>query len=130
MAFKLKNSVGIWGEQLAENEYLRRGFVLVARNIHNGKGKMLGEIDLVMRNETELVFVEVKARRTGRFGTALEAITKAKQKKLLKIVAWFSKSYPEFRDLRPRIDVCAITTNLDKSSVNVIIIPSAVTLDY
>ncbi len=130
MAFKLTNKFGIWGEQVAEAEYLKRGFVLVARNIHNYKGKMLGEIDLVVRSSTELIFVEVKSRRGGQFGTAIESVSKAKQRKLLKIVTWFCRAFPQYQKLQPRIDVCAIQANLDKSSVNVIIVPHAVTLDY
>lgn len=130
MAFKLTNKFGIWGEQMAETEYLKRGYVLVARNIHNYKGKMLGEIDLVVRSSTELIFVEVKSRRGSRFGSALESVTKAKKQKLIKTVAWFCRVFPQYNKLQPRIDVCAISANLDKSAVNVIIVPHAVTLDY
>lgn len=129
MTFKLQNKIGIWGEKLAENYYLKRGYVLVARNVYNFKGKRLGEIDLVVRSETELIFVEVKVRRNDRFGSPQESVTRAKQKKLLKIVHWFCRAFPCYQSLTPRIDVCAITTNIDKTVVNVIIIPSAVTLD-
>jgi Holliday junction resolvase-like predicted endonuclease len=38
-----------------------------------------GEIDLVMRNEATLVFVEVKLRRGMGFGDPLEAVTPRKQ---------------------------------------------------
>ena len=130
MAFKLKNKLGVWGERVAEAQYLKKGYVLVARNVCNGKGKRLGEIDLVVRSETHLVFVEVKVRRSNRFGSAVESVTRAKQRKLVRVVQWFSRAYPRYQNLQPRIDVCAIASNLDKSSVNVIIIPSAVTLDY
>lgn len=131
MAYFVKNKIGSWGEKIACEEYLKRGFVLVARNVYNFRGKRLGEIDLVMRTDKYLVFVEVKARTTNQFGSAVESITKLKQRKLIHIINWFCKRFPQYDHLQPRIDVCAIDIDpLDKSAVNVIIIPSAVTLDY
>ena len=130
MAFKLKKQLGIWGERVAEREYLKRGFVLVARNVYNTRGKMLGEIDLVVRSDRSLVFVEVKVRKGNRFGSAVQSISKQKRKKLIRIVQWFCRRYPYYTNLQPRIDVFAIDVSLDNRLVNAIIIPSAVTLDY
>lgn len=138
MAFSFRKNLGVWGERLACAEYLQKGHVLVARNIYNNRGKQMGEIDLIVRSESELIFVEVKTRSSHKFGTGADAITKAKQRKLIKITNWFQRKYPYYKQLRPRIDVCVIETppyfkpssNLDKSAVNVIIISDAVTLDY
>lgn len=133
MAFLVQNKLGAWGERMAEQEYLKRNFVLVARNIYNTRGKRLGEIDLVFRSETELIFVEVKTRRAGRFGLAAESINLAKRQKLIRTVQWFCRLFPQYEHLSPRIDVCAIDVtvvgrglNLDNCPVNVIIIPHAV----
>jgi Holliday junction resolvase-like predicted endonuclease len=128
MVFNLKNKLGIWGEQVAEQAYLKRGFVLVARNIYNTRGKMLGEIDLVMRSHRTLVLIEVKIRKGSKVSTAAESTSKAKRLKLLRTVRWFIRRYPAYANIQPRIDVCII--DIDKSAVNVIIIPSAVTLEY
>lgn len=134
MAFYVRKTLGAWGEQIACEEYLRRGLVLVARNIHNHRGKQLGEIDLVMRTDQQLVFVEVKTRRPSRFGSGAEAVTKQKQRKLVRIISWFCRRFPQYNRLQPRIDVCVVEvgfgSQLDKSAPNVIIIPDAVTLDY
>lgn len=136
MAFLVKNKLGAWGERLAEQEYLKRGFVLVARNIYNTRGKRLGEIDLVLRTETELIFVEVKTRRAGKFGTAAESISRSKKQKLIRTVQWFCRLFPQYGYLQPRIDVCAVDvtvvgdgSDLDNCPVNVIIIPSAIDLN-
>jgi putative endonuclease len=133
MAFLVQNKLGAWGEQRAEQEYLKRGFVLVARNVYNTRGKRLGEIDLVFRTETELIFVEVKTRRAGRFGVAAESINSTKKQKLIRTVHWFRRLFPQYEHLTPRIDVCAIDVtvigrglDLDICPVNVIIIPYAV----
>lgn len=131
MAFLIRNKLGTWGEQVAREAYLAKGYVLVARNIYNNRGKMLGELDLVFRSEKQIIFVEVKTRKSGKFGTAVESVSRAKQRKIIHSVNWFLNRYPHFRNLQPRIDVCAIDfSKVDKSRANVIIIPSAVTLDY
>lgn len=127
MAYLVRNKIGLWGEKIACAYYLQRGYVLVARNIYNNRGKMLGELDLVMRTETDLVFIEVKTRSSNKFGSAAESITAPKRRKLINAVHWFRRRFPQYSQLRPRIDVCAITVDpLDKSCVNVIIIPSAI----
>ncbi len=135
MALSFRKKLGDFGERVACDEYLKRGYVLVARNIYNRRGKQMGEIDLIMRTSSHLIFVEVKSRRGSKFGTGAESMTKLKQKKLIKIISWFNRKYPQFNYLQPRIDVCVVdvvsgSADLDKSAVNVIIIPDAVTLDY
>ena len=42
-----------------------------------------GEIDIIAREGEYIVFVEVKARQSSRFGTPAQAVTRAKQKKLI-----------------------------------------------
>ncbi|HEX3099880.1 MAG TPA: YraN family protein [Patescibacteria group bacterium] len=131
MTFSFRKNLGTWGEYIACEEYLKRGYVLVARNVYNNKGKQMGEIDLIMRSETELIFVEVKTRSSNRFGTGAESVTKAKQKKLIRVLSWFCRKFPQYNNLKQRIDVCVVEpASLDKSAANVIIIPDAITLDY
>lgn len=120
-------SIGAWGERLAEREYLKRGYVLVARNVSNKKGKRLGEIDLIVRSETEIIYVEVKTRTSDRFGSAVESITKAKKQRIVRAVLWFTRTFKQYQRLKPRIDVCAI--NIDGKIVNFIIIPYAISLE-
>jgi putative endonuclease len=128
MAFFVQNKLGAWGERIAEQQYLKRGYILVARNIYNTKGKRLGEIDLIFRGDKEVIFVEVKTRRKSKYGSAVESITPTKKLRLIRAVQWFLRMFPRYAKLRPRIDVCAI--DIDKQAINVIIIPYAVTLDY
>ena len=127
MAYFISNKSGQWGEDLALSQYSKKGYILVARNVYNKKGKMLGELDLVMRSETHLIFIEVKTRTSDKFGSVVESISAHKKRKILNSVNWFRRRFPQYEHLQPRIDVCAITIdNLDKTSVNVIIIPSAI----
>lgn len=56
-----------------------KGFRLVQANYHS----RWGEIDLIMRDGPALVFVEVRSRRSLRYGTPLESIVPAKQRRLM-----------------------------------------------
>lgn len=49
----------------------------------------LGELDLVVRDGQTLVFVEVRYRRSNRFGGATASITRAKQARILKTIDWW-----------------------------------------
>lgn len=60
-------------------DYLRgKGLELVSRNYRS----RTGEIDLIMRDGKTLVFVEVRARGSDRYGGAVESIDFHKQKRL------------------------------------------------
>jgi putative endonuclease len=56
----------------------KKGYALVERNYRTRRG----EIDLVVRSERALVFVEVKLRRGTGFGDPLEAVTPKKQARI------------------------------------------------
>lgn len=68
-------SAGAWGEDLALRYLIKHGYRLVERNYRTRRG----EIDLILRKEGTLVFVEVKLRRGTGFGDPLEAVTPRKQ---------------------------------------------------
>jgi putative endonuclease len=69
---------GARAEALAASFLEARGLAVVARNVKN----RFGEIDLVCRDGDTLVFVEVRLRRSQRFGGAAESITAAKRARL------------------------------------------------
>ena len=71
---------GGWAEEAALRYLLAKGYRLVARN----RRTPFGEIDLWMEEGGTPVFVEVKQRRSGRFGDPLEAITPAKLARIQK----------------------------------------------
>ncbi|WP_166396602.1 YraN family protein [Rubrobacter marinus] len=67
-----RRATGELGESLALGYLVRKGYELVERNYRTRHG----EIDLILRGEDVLVFVEVKARRGRGFGDPLEAVTR------------------------------------------------------
>ncbi len=54
------------------------GFSLCLKNYKNS----YGEIDLIVKNDLEIVFVEVKYRKNKKYGTGLEAINIKKAKRI------------------------------------------------
>lgn len=73
------------GEDQALNLLATRGLRLLARNL----SCPLGEIDLVMRDGDLLVFVEVRARRSSRYGGAAASIGPDKRRRLRRAARFF-----------------------------------------
>ena len=69
---------GSAAEALAASFLATRGLTIIQRN-YRCRG---GEIDLIARDGTTLVFVEVRLRSNRDFGTAGESITAAKRRRL------------------------------------------------
>ena len=80
-----KQRVGQIGENAAADWYKAEGYEIIARNVHESHQ----EIDLIARNDQSLVFVEVKTRRTQRFGRPAAAVDHRKQQKIIQSARWF-----------------------------------------
>ncbi len=82
----------------------RQGLRLIKRNYLC----RFGEIDLVMQDGLNLVFVEVRCRKPSIFGTAAETVTRTKQHKLIKAAMCYLREYGLSADKACRFDVVAI----------------------
>lgn len=100
-----KDEIGRLGEQHARLMLQGRGYRHLASNWHC----LSGELDLVMLDGDELVFVEVKTRRGEGAGRADDAISGAKARKLLAAGEWFVADHPEHGDRIWRVDLVAVT---------------------
>ena len=76
---EISRARGTLGEIRAEQLLAQKGYVILARS-YVSPGS---EIDLIARDGSVLVFVEVKLR-TGRFAMGREAVTPAKQRRICK----------------------------------------------
>jgi putative endonuclease len=122
-------SLGQWGEQLAQAEYKKQGYQVIAAHVFNRRGKQVGEIDFIALSNRVIVFVEVKTRSApdGQFGGALAAVDVGKQQRLVKAAKLYLVRHPEHRSLRPQIDVCVVlASDLDNSQPSVTIFSNAV----
>lgn len=99
---KAQQRVGRWGEQAAA-EYLEgQGYVILARNFRSGHS----EIDIIARQENVLVFVEVKARSSNRYGYPEYSVSPKKRLHLLSAAEKYIHEHPEFQTWR--VDVIAV----------------------
>ena len=85
MAADGRQSLGKSGEDLACGELRRRGYAILERRYRS----RYGEIDIVARCGTTLVFVEVKARSGQAFGGGSAAVTCAKQRRIVRMAEDF-----------------------------------------
>ncbi len=101
---EVARSRGQFGEDEAARWYAAQGYRIAARNWRCP----LGELDLVVAAPGAIVFVEVKARATDRFGGAVAAVGWDKQRRLRRLAARWLAEHPEHHG-HVRFDVAAVT---------------------
>jgi putative endonuclease len=100
---RMSNVFGRAGERLAAVRLESQGYRILETNFRC----RYGEIDLIVEDERDLVFVEVKTRRGLASGLPEEAVDARKQHKLLQVAAYYLASH-ECAERSWRIDVIAI----------------------
>ncbi|MEN9470792.1 MAG: hypothetical protein RL214_148 [Pseudomonadota bacterium] len=71
-----------------------------------------GEIDLIMRDKTSLVFVEVRYRQNPHFGSGLETITLTKQNKVIKTAEYYLLTHHLSEKTACRFDVVGVKPSI------------------
>lgn len=104
---------GQWGEEIAALFLRLKGFEVIQANARFARR----EVDLVVRDGTALVAVEVKLRRGDRFGSAVEAIDERKLARLRLALTGIARDLG--LDLSPRIDVVTIDVEPTGESMKV-----------
>jgi putative endonuclease len=98
-----RHDLGVAGEEVAAGWLQRAGFQILARNYRCASG----EVDIVATEQGEVVFVEVRTRRTGALVGPAESVTWRKQQRILRA----AERYLQVHALgeRPwRVDVVAV----------------------
>ena len=96
------NELGAWGEQLAVDYLLRKGYTIMERDWKSGHR----DIDIIAKNGDVVVFVEVKTRRNRVFGEPEEAIDFHKLQNLQQAI----NHYVKYKHIRQpiRFDIVSI----------------------
>jgi putative endonuclease len=100
-----QQKLGQQGEDLAAQYLQAQGYRLIGANYRI----RTGEIDLITREKETLVFVEVKSRKSQKFGNPLESIDQIKLQKLIKVALTYVREYNWSGPFR--IDVIGIDWN-------------------
>jgi putative endonuclease len=88
-------------EDAARRHLLRAGLQDIARNVRY----KLGELDLVMRDDDCVVFVEVRYRGRADFGDGAESVDWRKRRKLVMAAQLFLQRTPSLANAPCRFDV-------------------------
>jgi len=104
-----RNEVARRGEDAAAAFVERVGMTVVERNWRCAAG----EIDIVALDGEDLVFVEVKTRRSERAGSAEEAVSTTKQRRLARLADEYIRATGTDSIAQVRFDVVAIRVIAD-----------------
>ena len=95
---------GFAAERRAVLWYRLRGWKILGENVWAGGN----ELDLIVRRGRALRFVEVKAKKSARFGDPLEMVTAEKQRRLRRAAEAWLGARPELARLAVGFDVIAV----------------------
>ncbi len=98
-----RKRTGDAGEQAAAAHLRAAGYAILAMQYR----ARTGEVDIVAADGDTLVFVEVKARRSGDYGTPAEAVTYRKQGRIMATAQCYMKHHGLY-DKPMRFDVIEI----------------------
>jgi putative endonuclease len=106
MQMRAKDELGKSGEQAAADYLVSCGFRILDRNWRSADG----EIDIVAVERHVLVVCEVKSRTSTRYGSPLEAVSRAKRARLRRLaVHWLNAHGVRFDQVR--IDVVGLVSD-------------------
>ncbi len=94
-------------EQLACDYLLKQGLQLIDKNF---KCKY-GEIDLIMNDSETLVIIEVRFRKTNKYGGALESISQKKQSRIIATTQYYLSTHKVNSPIR--FDVVTMSNDTD-----------------
>lgn len=116
MANDSKKEIGNIGEAIAIKYLEQKGYRILDTNFQNTLGYRVGELDIVAQEKKtkEIVFVEVKTRRMGSWGSENPelAITRAKYQKLVLIIGRYLRQR-KLEDAPHRLDAIAVELDTD-----------------
>lgn len=114
-----RQALGLEGETLACRALEARGYRVLQRRYRT----RFGELDIVARHDQTIVFVEVKARRSGRFGDPAASVTAHKQRRLVLMAGDYLARHSLTR-APVRFDVVAVAAGA-AAAPEVTVIPDA-----
>lgn len=85
---------------------VKEAYKILERNYQN----RFGEIDIIAEKNKELVFIEVKYRKTSKFGYGYEAVDRRKIMKILKLANYYIQS-KKYQDYKIRFDCMSYLGN-------------------
>jgi len=98
-----KDQLARAGEEAAAEHLISKGYTLLHRNIRFPEG----ELDIVAKWEKTLIFIEVKTRKTEKFGQPYQSVSEQKQRRQVAMASRFI-SLCRLQGTAVRFDVLSI----------------------
>lgn len=98
-----RHIVGRSGEDIAEQYLLESKYEIIERNFSCRQG----ELDIIAKDKSELVFIEVKTRTNNKYGNPIDAITYYKQRHIIKSIEYYLFKH-KLENIPMRIDVIEV----------------------
>tara|TARA_Y100000588_G_scaffold142590_1_gene156632 strand:+ start:2577 stop:2933 length:357 start_codon:yes stop_codon:yes gene_type:complete len=95
---------GFAAEKQACTYLVKQGLTLVEQNYR----LKCGEIDLIMQDQSHLVFIEVRARTSSAYGGALASVSNQKQHKIIKAATLYLLKHKLHDKCPVRFDVVSL----------------------
>ena len=99
----IHNITGATGEAMAAKYFAEKGFSLLHQNWRHSHW----EVDIIAAKDNVLHFIEVKTRKTKKFGHPEEAVSKKKIKNLINAAEEYLYQFPQWK--RIQFDILAIS---------------------
>ena len=104
---------GNWGEQQAAQYLVENGCRIICRNFRSYRG----EIDIIAKDENDLIFCEVKTRRSVEYGMPAEAVNYYKKKHLYATAEYYLYKN-RLTDITVRFDIIEVLLLHNKIRIN------------
>ena len=101
---KRTKTLGDAGEDVATTYLQNKGYNILAKNFRYSR---FAEVDIIAKIDDIVIFVEVKTRRSQKYGTPAEAVNIQKQHKIFKAATKFLKDNNLF-DISCRFDIIEV----------------------
>jgi putative endonuclease len=114
----MSNQRQIFGQQseaLTVRYLKKKGYKIIAQNYRS----KLGEIDIIARDKETLVFIEVKARRSAKFGSPKAAVTFKKQRKISMVALAYLKANHQLQ-APARFDVVSVDFTTAQPAIEIV----------
>jgi len=111
---KTKRELGDQLEEFASKKLVEKGLKIVSQNYLC----KMGEVDLIARDKQDLVFVEVRYRKSESYGGSLASVDKKKQKRIILAANHYLQKHDLTNKIPCRFDVFAITGTIQDLNYN------------
>ena len=108
-----KRKFGIIGEKIAQGYLTNKGYQILDTNFYTKRG----EIDIIAKKDSCIIFVEVKTRTNLKYGTPAMAVNSTKMKHI-KFAAKVFLALNRFKEYMVRFDVIEILIKDGKCGIN------------